>query len=249
MIPSLPINIGKGFLTHKIYDIAILGHHISATAEELTPDLMTDGMFPKFWHRSDDGVELWKTDSFEGFPNTKAEIRAAHILQEAGASAVLCRQETQDDILFSVSKCMTDDDHSLVKAQEIRDWCMHTGQDLYQWIDAHIKTDFANMCIADYIIANTDRHWENWGIIVNSDNEFEKMAPLWDLNQSLIADMFEADISDQIYEPTGKRFKDSVKMLSKNCTLDFRNVELPDPCKKRMLQVQHYQKKINELEH
>jgi hypothetical protein len=138
---------------------------------------------------------------------------------------------------------LADNDHSLVKAQEIRDWCTHTGQDLYKWIDQNFKTDFANMCIADFVIANTDRHWGNWGILVDSNNELVQMAPLWDLNQSLLADEFGTDISDQIYEPTNKRFKDSVKMLSKYCTLSFENQELPGKCAERLQLVQRYQNK------
>ena len=43
------VNLRNNKLSDASYEIAILGKHISATSEELRPDLYTIGMFPKYW--------------------------------------------------------------------------------------------------------------------------------------------------------------------------------------------------------
>ena len=43
-------------------------------------------------------------------------------------------------------------------------------------LDAH---DYYMMNILDYLVGNIDRHWENWGVLV--DNESGEMLRLYDL--------------------------------------------------------------------
>ena len=41
------------------------------------------------------------------------------------------------------------------------------------------------MNLVDYLIGNTDRHWGNWGFLVNNrDNKLEKLHPLMDFNKA-----------------------------------------------------------------
>lgn len=41
------------------------------------------------------------------------------------------------------------------------------------------------MNIVDYLIGNTDRHWGNWGVLVNNvNNKPISLHPLMDFNQS-----------------------------------------------------------------
>lgn len=57
----------------------------------------------------------------------------------------------------------------------------------------------------DYMFLNIDRHLENFGFLVdNKANQIVDMAPLYDYNQALVADVLENDISDLLYELTGK---------------------------------------------
>ena len=44
-----------------------------------------------------------------------------------------------------------------------------------------IKIALEQMIVVDYLIANTDRHWTNFGVIRNSDTlQVERLAPLYD---------------------------------------------------------------------
>ena len=85
----------KHKLSEKSYDIAILGHHISATREELTPDLSARGMFPEFWHRENDSVYLWKSDQIQdrylkSFHNLQCESFSDILKQNHKKSASFC---------------------------------------------------------------------------------------------------------------------------------------------------------------
>ena len=154
----------KKRLFEASYDIAILGKHISATADDLAPDLTTEGMYPKFWHRSGDKVELWKTDKTGGQVNTECEVIASDALDLMGINHISYRKEKRDNIWFSVCDNMANDDISLVPIQDIMDWHTHTDRKFPKELELLIPsyyTTFANMCIADYILGNPDRHSGN----------------------------------------------------------------------------------------
>ena len=51
-------------------------------------------------------------------------------------------------------------------------------------------------------------------------------APLYDLNQALVADQFGTDINDLIYEPTGISFLDGIREYISYSTLDFSKVNV-----------------------
>ena len=227
------------------YDIAILGRHVSATADELAPDLTTEGMFPKYWHRNSDGdVELWKTDKMGGKVNSECEIRSSDILDSIGYNHVRYRREERDGKIFSVCKCMADDEYSFITMQEIMDWHVHTGHKFPEKIQKMYDREFPNMCVVDYVLANTDRHSGNWGVITDSENRIIGFAPMFDMNQALVADEFGTDISDLIYEPTGLSFKESIKKWGPLSTVDFLKADnLPDKVRERAEIIEKYRDK------
>ncbi len=229
-------------LSEASYDIAILGKHISATADDLIPDLTTEGMFPKYWHRREDGVvELWKTDKLGGKANTECEIESSRILDEVGCNHVKYRKEVRDGKIFSVCECMADDDKSFINAQEFMDWYTHMGRDFRNEMDVLCPQKFSNMCVIDYVLANTDRHSGNWGFMVNNDNKVIDFAPIYDMNQALIADYFETDISDQVYEPTDMSFRETIKKYASVSHTDFRKVSgLTEQIRKRVERMNRY---------
>lgn len=221
------VNLRKNKLSDASYEIAILGKHISATAKELRPDLSTTGMFPKYWRREDDSVYLYKTDKLGGKFNSAAEIEASSILKEIGADVIPYKEEIKDGILFSVSKCIATDEYSLISASSVKDWCIHTGKDFLSFIKENFMAPFSNMVVSDYILSNTDRHIENWGFMVdNATNKIMSFAPLYDLNQALVADQFGTDIKDLIYEPTGISFLDGIKEYAFYSTLDLTKINI-----------------------
>lgn len=221
------VNLRKNKLSDASYEIAILGKHISATAEDLRPDLSTIGMFPKYWKREGDSVYLYKTDKLGGKVNSAAEIEASRILKEIGADVVPYKEVIKDGILFSVSKCIATDECSLVSASSVKDWCVHTGKDFLEFVKENYMGSFSNMVVSDFILANTDRHMENWGFIVdNRTNRILSFAPLYDLNQALVADKFGTDVRNLIYEPTEISFLEGIKEYASHSTLDLTKINI-----------------------
>lgn len=49
-----------------------------------------------------------------------------------------------------------------------------------------VKENFFDMCIFDYLIANQDRHSQNWGIITEVKTDYKTFAPLYDNGSSLL---------------------------------------------------------------
>ena len=232
-------------LSEASYDIAILGRHISVTVEDLRPDLTTIGMFPKFWHRAENGdVEIWKTDRFSGKVHSAAEIEASEYMLAARANALQYRGEQRDGVLFSVAKCIADDAHSMVPAQDIRDWCAHTGKVIGKYIEERFAKEFANMCVSDYVVANTDRHWENWGFMVDGDNRIVDFIPLYDHNEALIFDKTphpNTKFHELPYEPMNVTFNEAIRRMASYCSVDFGIVKgLPEPCLGRWRDVDRY---------
>lgn len=228
------VNLRRTKLAEASYQIAILGQYISATAVELRPDLSTNGMFPKFWKRNHDSVELWKTDKFSEHYHTYNEVIVSESLKKLGLECVEYVIKFKDEIPFAVSKCIADEEYSLISAQSIKDWCIHTEKDFKDYIGENFRTEFANMCVVDYIYANPDRHFENWGFIVgNADNKIVRFAPLYDHNQALIADMFGTKIDELIYEPTGKSFYETILEYAMYSDLQIYKEFIPEQCHKR----------------
>ena len=222
------VNLRKTPLSEASYKIAILGKHISATAKELRPDLSTHGMYPKYWHRENGTVYIWKTDRTSSNINTKAELQVSDILQAIGAKAVKYQEVYRDGKTFAVAKCIATDEYALVSALSIRDWCVHTDRSFSEYIQTEWLTDFANMCVVDYVLANTDRHIDNWGFLVeNRTNRIAEFAPLYDHNQALLADEIGTELDELIYEPTGLTFLETIKQFSKFASIDFTKVTLP----------------------
>ena len=236
------VNLRKNSLSEKSYDIAILGHHISATVDELRSDLSSAGMFPKFWKRENGKVFLWKTDKFRG-ANSIAEIRTSEMINRTHAGdAVNYFLVEKDGLKFSVSECITTDQKSLIHAQDGIDYCNHNNLSFHEYLSdlfgkEYWITKFSNMCVYDYVFANTDRHSENWGFFVNENNKIREMAPLYDFNQCLLADEFGTDIDSLIYEPTGLTFKETIEKYGCYRSIDFSGVNLSKECKKRWKKV------------
>lgn len=218
-------------LSEKSYFIAILEKRISATRQELRPDLSAGGMFPKFWKRNGNAVELWKTDRVPGHPNVMAEVSMSDALDKAEniPPYVKYRVEETDGLPFSVSGCFVDDAAYFVTASDMNDYLMHTKSPM-SLVEYATRTfpEFADMVVIDYIFANTDRHVENWGFLADSGtDEIVGMAPLFDHNQALIADYVGTDIDGLIYDPTGMTFAESVKTYASKSRVKFNPDLLP----------------------
>lgn len=204
------VNLRKKHLYDAAFKVSVIGNVLTISKDILEPDISSQGMFAKTWYRSNSGLELWKTDRNDNKINTKAEIRVSEILDETDVPHVKYRAYEKDGILLAVCSCITDDNVSMISAQDLKDWCEHTGQDFISVVMSMDKKAFSQMVVIDYLISNPDRHLENFAFFIdNTTNEICGMAWLYDHNQALIADVLGNDIADMIYEPTGLTMRES----------------------------------------
>lgn len=237
------VDLRMNRLSDVSYEIAILGKNISATAEELRPDLSTVGMYPKYWKREPDGIYMWKTDKTSNFINTISELQVSDILDTTTVPHVKYMERKKDDKVFAISKCIATDDVSYIPAQQIIDWCNHTDQNLNDVI-SDFKTNFANMCICDYVLANGDRHNENWGVLVsNETNEILTFAPIMDHNQALVADYMQTDVDAMMHTASDLCFADMAEKYAPLSNVMFDEKVLPEKCLERYKKVQEIREK------
>lgn len=199
------VNIRKRSLKEAVYTVSLFGKNASLQHDLLAQDISTSGMFRKSWIREGNSIYLYKSDRTGEFANTKAEFEVSSILDTSNVNHVKYEMCELDGLLCCKCECIANDEVSLVDAEYVKQWCDHRGVAFSDFVQKQWIRDFARMVVVDYVFANTDRHINNWGFLVNNDsNEIIAMAPLFDHNQAIIAIDLGNSVDDLIYEPTGK---------------------------------------------
>ena len=250
-LPFEAVCLRRHFSSGHSFEVSILGKAISASPETMVADLLAGGSFPKFWKRNENNIELWKTDRLKGTVNSACEVECSQLLDLIGFPHVTYRKEQIEDYTFSVCSCMCDDDHSLIHMGELLDWQSHTGKPFPEDIQKQFDRFFPNMCCIDYLLANTDRNRENWGMIANSENNILGFAPLYDFNLALVSDLATCSgrpvrIDDQIYEPTGMTYAETVRKYAPTTTIDLSRMdEFPEGMRERVENIEKQQMKAS----
>ena len=171
--------------------IAFTGYGSSIrTSLASCPEFTTNGMLPKCWRRVDGKVNLYKGGTM-GASNTGnepySEFYACQIADALGISAVNYKLSKWKGELCSVCELFTSKEYSFMPVgrivtkggfEAVRDFYKSMGED-------YIKA-FDEMIVLDAIICNTDRHFGNFGFLVdNKTNKIVAPAPLFDHGNSL----------------------------------------------------------------
>ena len=150
-----------------------------------SPEFTTNGMLRKAWRKIGGKTLLYKGGT-EGASNAGnepySEFYASQIADLMGISHVPYTLSKWKKSLCSVCELFTDKDHSYVpmgyfgnfrNILELSEYLKNLGE---QYHNA-----FADMMIFDAVIYNTDRHYGNFGLLVDSkSNHPIAMAPVFD---------------------------------------------------------------------
>lgn len=242
------VNLRSKHLRDAAYPISILQMPISATREEIQPDISALGMFPKTWYREPGHICLWKTDNTRGNINVTAECRASEILDKTNIEHVRYSQFERDGHLFSRCECIATDELSIVDGYAVKDWCDHTGRNFLAYLEALNIEKFSQMCVSDYFLANTDRHLGNIHFFIdNKTNTVLDFTPLLDFNQALIADEFGVSVDDQIYDVTGRPMLETAVKYYGTSNIEFSS--LPGKCEERLdMVISQYEKSLESFD-
>ena len=155
-----------------------------------SPEFTTNGMLRKGWRKIDGKIKLYKGGT-SGAANTGyepySEFYAAQIAEAMRVKHVSYTLSKWKKSLCSVCELFSDIDHSFVpmwrfcytkNIEEVAEYLQCLGEDYFN--------AFCDMMIFDALIYNTDRHMNNFGLMVdNKTNQPYEFAPIFDNGLSL----------------------------------------------------------------
>lgn len=154
------------------------------------PEFTTNGMLPKCWRRVAGEIKLYKGGT-SGASNTGnepyCEYYAAQIAKELGISAIDYGLSKWKGALCSTCVLFTSKEYAFLPVGKVvTSGGMEAVTSYYKKMGAAYSKTLADMLVLDAIICNTDRHFGNFGFLVdNRTNEIVAPAPLFDHGNSL----------------------------------------------------------------
>ena len=171
--------------------IAYTGYGSSRAAGfSSSPEFTTGGMLRKGWRRLGGQVYLYKGGT-SGAANTGnepySEYYAAQIAERMGMNHVSYGLAKWKGCLCSTCALFTDIDHSYVPIYRFVENCtLRSAAAFLKDLGEAYYEPFADMLVFDALICNEDRHFGNFGLMVdNKTNEPYAFAPIFDNGLSL----------------------------------------------------------------
>ena len=171
--------------------IAYTGYGTSrAKVFSSSPEFTTAGMLRKGWRRLNGKVLLFKGGT-SGAANTGnepySEFYAAQVAERMGIEHVAYGLSYWKKCLCSTCELFCDIDHSFVPIYRFLENCtLRTVSERLKFLGGSYYDHFADMLVFDALICNEDRHFGNFGLMVdNKTNRPYAFAPLFDHGLSL----------------------------------------------------------------
>ena len=171
--------------------IAFTGYGSSARSSfASSPEFTTNGMLPKCWRRTAGKVYLYK-GATSGASNTGnepySEMYAYEIGTALGMNVVPYKISKWKKQLCSVCELFTSKDTAFIPVGRIvKTGGMKAVRECYENFGPEFVDALNDMIVFDAVIYNTDRHYGNFGVLVDSKtNKIIAPAPLFDHGNSL----------------------------------------------------------------
>lgn len=224
-------NLYENKLSKILALIAFTGYGSSVrTSLASCPEFTTNGMLPKCWRRDSGKIKLYKGGT-KGASNTGnepySEFYAAQIAKVLGINTIDYTLSKWQGELCSVCDLFTSKEYSFVPVGRIvTTGGMKKVEEYYEGLGNEFVEALHDMFVLDAIIMNTDRHFGNFGFLVdNKTNEIVKPAPLFDHGNSLFNYATEEDTQSKdalnAYAQTLLPcvYDDFMEMAKRVCTL------------------------------
>ena len=199
------------FLNYNLYEnsfartlalIAYTGYG-SNTRKGFTssPEYTTNGMLRKCWRRINKKIYLYKGGT-SGAANTGkepySEFYASQIADGMGLKHVTYGLAKWKDTLCSTCELFTDINTSYVPIYNFLQECTLTSTaEFLKSLSSEYYNEFVDMLVFDALIYNTDRHYGNFGLLVdNESNKSIGFAPIFDNGLSLFNYAMDDDLQD-----------------------------------------------------
>lgn len=199
-----------------------------------SPDNTSDGNLKKRWKVIDGKRCLVKGGSNPFRQQPFNEVIAAGIMERLGIIHIPYQIMWNQGATYSVCEDFVTADTELIPAWRImQTQKKENNVSVYQhFVNCCEKLRIKNvvpfldkMIVLDYIIANEDRHFNNFGVLRNAETlEWIGMAPIYDSGSSLGYDKVPAQIyaeQDVTCKPFKKSHKEQLKLVSSFEWIDF----------------------------
>ena len=189
-----------GFSQYNLYEnrfsrvlglIAFTGYGSSVrTSLASCPEFTTNGMLPKCWRREKGVIRLYKGGT-SGASNTGnepySEFYAAQIADALGINAISYGLSKWQGELCSTCELSTSKDYSFMPiGRLVSKGGMKAVREYYKLLGEEFINALDDMLVLDAIICNVDRHFGNFGFLVdNRTNKIAAPAPLFYRGNSL----------------------------------------------------------------
>lgn len=205
-------NLYENRFSNVLALIAFTGYGSSVrTSLDSSPEFTTNGMLPKCWRRESGVIRLYKGGT-SGFSNTGnepySEFYAAQIAELLGVNAIRYNLAQWKGQLCSTCELFTGKDRSFLPVGRIvTKGGMPAVREFYEKLGPEYVEALNDMLVLDALICNTDRHYGNFGFLIDSHtNQIAAPAPLFDHGNSLFnfagKDDLESDAALAAYADT-----------------------------------------------
>lgn len=199
-----------------------------------SPDNTSDGCLKKRWKIIDGKRCLIKAGSAPLMLQPFNEVIATLIMEKLNIPHIPYRLVWDDGVPYSVCEDFIDRDTELVSAWRVmqivkRDNNTSVYRHYLNCCEALNIKDITHaidqMIVLDYIIANEDRHLNNFGLIRNAETlEWIGTAPIFDSGSSLGYDLLPAQIlsgKDIDCKPFKKKHEEQIRLVTNYDWIDF----------------------------
>lgn len=203
-----------------------------------SPDNTSDGCLKKRWKIIDGKRQLVKAGSAPLMLQPFNEVIATVIMEKLNIPHVPYRLLWDDEVPYSVCEDFITRDTELVSAWRVmqatkRDNSTSVYRHYINCCEALGIKDITHaidqMIVLDYIIANEDRHLNNFGLIRNAETlEWLGVAPIFDSGSSLGYDKLPAQIlsgKDVDCKPFKKRHEEQLRLVTDYSWINFDALE------------------------
>ena len=196
--------VGEGFEgsfgQYNLYDnrfsqilahIAFTGYGSSIRSSlASSPEFTTNGMLPKCWRRISGKIVLYKggTSGASNAGNEPySEFYASQVAEAMGIHAISYNLSKWKGILCSTCELFTSKETAYIPVgRVVTKGGMKAVAEYYRSLGPDFEKALRDMLVFDAVICNTDRHFGNFGLLINSNtNEVSGPAPLFDHGNSL----------------------------------------------------------------
>ena len=188
--------------------ISFFGNTSSLGGKIKTPELTTQGMLRKAWRIIDDNIYLYKANTY-GYANAGnemySEVVAFQVAELLGLDSIKYEIAKWNDIECVRSKLFTSEQFGYLTmteylTRELGSKTKWRYNDICRVIPEPCINELNDLMVFDFIIENKDRHFSNFGFLVDNDTgEIKGLAPIFDNGYSLLNFEMEDDFINYDY--------------------------------------------------